>query len=162
MRRASGSPASAAANSAWAGCSAPVGHWRAIAEPGGDRLEAAALPARADEAGRVDRDVSDLARDAAGAPPEPAVEHDPGGETGAEVEVGDRAVEPHEVVGAEGGGVDVVLDRDGNTGQGREVAPEVDVVEAEVHRVPHPAGGGVDEPGDPHADRLEGAAGRVA
>ena len=58
---------------------------------GGDGLQAAALAARAQQSGRVDRDVADLPRDTAGAATQPTVDDDAGGETGADAEVGQVA-----------------------------------------------------------------------
>ena len=124
---------------------------------GRHELQAAALAARAERSGRVDRDVADLARHAARPAPEPAAEHESRSQAGAEVEVGHRlgrrAAEQRER--AEGGGVDVVLDPHGTAEARLELAAEVEAREAEVHGVLDPSGGHVDRAGDADADRGE-------
>ena len=105
-----GSPAAAAANSACAGGRRPTAT-RPPARAGGDGLQAAALAALAGRAGRVDGEVPDLAGGAVLAAAQPTVEHQPGGQAGADAEV-DEVVLAAERDRAERRGVDVVLDDD--------------------------------------------------
>ena len=86
-----GSPASAAANSACAGGQVVRRPGAVMRRAGRDGLQAAALAAPARLAGRIDGDVPDLAGRAVRPAAQPAVEHQPGGQAGADAEVGQVA-----------------------------------------------------------------------
>ena len=113
--------------------------------------------------------MPDLAGHAVDASDDRAVAHDRGGQTGAEVEIGQHEVpwRPDVAVGAERGGLDVVLHHDRAVEPFAQVAAQVDGLDSEVDGVPHGAVLGVDESrhAHPHAgDPLEAAdrGGRLA
>ena len=121
------------------------------------QLEAAALPAAAQRAGGIDRDVPDLARRPARAAPEPAAQHQAGREPGAEVEVRHRALRsmPEQVERAERGDVHVVLEPHPNAEPLGQFVAEGESVEAEVDGVRDAAGCRIHRPRNADADRPE-------
>jgi hypothetical protein len=107
--------------------------------------------------------VADLAGDAARTAPQPPAEHEAGGETGAEVEVGHRlrrgAAEQRER--PKSCGVDVVLHAHGSPELRLELAAEVEAGQPEVHRMLDAPRRDIDRTGDADADRRE-VVGRAA
>ncbi len=99
--------------------------------------------------------MTDLAGHADRPAVDPAVEHQAGGEPGADAEVGEarRRCHAEERGGAERAGVDVVLDVNRAADAARQVAAErCRRVDAEVESVPHRAVGDVDPARDPDGD----------
>src|SRR5690606_16977622 len=100
-----------------------------------------------------DRDVADLPGDAACPAPQLTVDDQAGGQAGAEVEVGHGAhLITERVVGAECGGLHVILDAHGQGRPRRHEGGQVEVFDVEVDRVRHPPGHRVHRAGDADAD----------
>src|SRR6478735_5458192 len=116
-----------------------------------DGLQAAGLAAAARLARGIDRQVADLAGRPVLAPTQPAVDDEPGCESGADAEV-DHVVGLDQRAGGERGGVHVVLDehRHAETLSQQVAQRQVVAVHIEVDRVPQHPALAVDQSG--HAD----------
>lgn len=114
-------------------------------------LHAAALPAPAQPAARIDGEVSDLSGGPACAAPDAAVHHDAGGDAGAEVQIGHGAGDVAQDRGAERGGLHVVLHPERNAECVLGARREVERLHPEIHGVQHAAGLRIDEAGDADA-----------
>jgi hypothetical protein len=119
----------------------------------GERLDAAVLAAAAERAVRVDGDVPHLARGPARAPPQLTVGDDARGDSGPEVEVAHRARTAVQRVRAEGGGLDVVLHAYRHTERRLDCGGQVQLVDAEVHRMDDSRRARLNLSGDADADR---------
>jgi hypothetical protein len=123
----------------------------------GERLDAAALTAAAPGPRGIDRDMADLAGGAARTAPHLAVRHDAGRHAGAEIEVSHRRrgapLLGAQGVGAEGCGLDVVLDPHRHAQVRRDRSHQIELLHAEVDGVHHAVRPRFDLAGDADAHR---------